>query len=489
MTERLPSANLFSDTELPQRHLSSAEQVDHLTTRRGALDGNGPELNAFIELNPDAMSLAMERDAELRDGRVRGALHGLAVAVKDNIDTADGMLTTAGSLALAGTRPLQDAPLVARLREAGLVVLGKTNLSEWANIRSPHSTSGWSARGGLTRNPWDPTRSAGGSSSGTGAALAAGLAPLGVGTETDGSIICPASYNGVVGLKPTVGLLPAAGIVPISHSQDSPGPMAVSVRVTAAFLDAMTGSDTYLAACDTGVQGLRVGVVRKHFGHHAGTDAVAEAALSALAAAGATLVDPVDFPEIPTYDASGGVEGGDELTVLLHELKHDLNVYLATRPEGGPRTLTDVIAFNREHAEEELRWFGQEYFEKADSLGDLDSEEYRSARARNLVDARDNGMDAVMGAHSLDVLVAPAFPPAIKNDLVLGDAPIVGDSTSAPSVAGYPILSVPMGFVHGLPVGLAVSGRAHTEATLLRVARALEQQLGLLEAGALVPPV
>jgi amidase len=489
MTVRLPSADLFTDAELPQRELSSAEQVDHLTTRRGALDGSGPELNSFIELNPDAMSVAMERDAEVRDGRVRGPLHGLAVAVKDNIDTADAMLTTAGSLALAGTRPVQDAPLIARLREAGVVLLGKTNLSEWANMRSPHSTSGWSARGGLTRNPWDPTRSAGGSSSGTGAALAAGLAPLGIGTETDGSIICPASYNGVVGIKPTVGLLPTAGIVPISHSQDSPGPMAVSVRVTAAFLDAMTGSDRYLAEVDAGVQGLRVGVVRNHFGHHAPTDAVAEAAVDALSAVGATVVDHVEFPTIPTYDASGGVEGGDELAVLLYELKHDLNAYLATRPDGGPRTLAELIAFNREHADTELRWFGQEFFEKADSLGGLDSDEYRTARARNLVDARDNGLDAVLARDSLDVLVAPAFPPAIMNDLVLGDADIGGDATTAPAVAGYPILSVPMGFVHGLPVGLAISGAAHSESTLLRVARALERRLGLLDDGALVPPL
>ena len=251
MSEPLPSAQLFTSADLPQRALSSAEQVDHLHGRRGEVDHRGPELNTLIELNPDAMAIAMERDAEVRDGVVRGPLHGLAIAVKDNIDTADAMLTTAGSLALTETRPRQDAPLVARLREAGVVLLGKANMSEWANMRSPRSTSGWSARGGLTRNPWDPTRSAGGSSSGSAAAVAAGVAPLAVGTETDGSIICPASYNGVVGIKPTVGLLPNDGIIPISHSQDTPGPMARSVRLVAALLDAMAGTDHFCSHAKT----------------------------------------------------------------------------------------------------------------------------------------------------------------------------------------------------------------------------------------------
>ncbi len=488
MTEPLPSAHLFTSAELPQKALSAAEQVDHLLSRRGEVDHRGPELNTMIELNPDAMAIAMERDAEVRDGAIRGPLHGLAIAVKDNIDTADAMLTTAGSLALDGTRPNQDAPLVARLRKAGVVVLGKANMSEWANMRSPHSTSGWSARGGLTRNPWNPARSAGGSSSGSAAAVSAGVAPLAIGTETDGSIICPASYNGVVGIKPTVGLVPTEGIIPISHSQDAPGPMARSVRLVAALLDAMAGTDHLLAACnDTQLGGVRVGVVRDHFGAQAAADSSAESAVALLASAGATVVDDiraVSFPDPPS-------EGDDEyLKVLLYELQHDLTAYLATRPTGSPRTLAEVVEFNRAHAASELEWFGQEYLERAAELTGLDADEYRTARANTLRIAREDGLDATFRATGVDVLVAPAFPPAAMNDLVLGDpAGPGGDCTTAPAIAGYPIISVPIGFVHGLPVGLAISGPAGSEALLLRVARTLEVRLGLLDDGALVPPV
>ncbi|MCZ3390096.1 MAG: amidase [Actinomycetia bacterium] len=487
MTEPLPSAHLFTSAELPQRALSAAEQVDHLLSRRGEVDHGGLELNTIIELNPEAMATAMERDAEARDGGIRGPLHGLAIAVKDNIDTADAMLTTAGSLALADTRPSQDAPLVARLREAGIVVLGKANLSEWANMRSPHSTSGWSARGGLTRNPWDPTRSAGGSSSGSAAAVSAGVAPLAIGTETDGSIICPASYNGVVGIKPTVGLLPTGGIIPISHSQDAPGPMARSVRLVAALLDAMAGTDHYLAACDDVLSGVRVGVVRDHFGAHAAADSVAESAVSLLASAGATIVDDVravSFPDPPSEDED------EYLKVLLYEFQHDLTAYLATRPPGSPRTLAEVVEVNRAHADTELQWFGQEYLERAAELPGLDAGEYRTARANTLRMAREDGLDASFSGAGVDVLVAPAFPPAAMNDLVLGDpAGPGGDCTTAPAIAGYPIISVPIGFVHGLPVGLAISGPAGSEALLLRVARTLEARHGLLDDGALVPPL
>ncbi len=482
----LPSAQLFTHAELAQRQLSAAEQVDHLLARRGAVDHSGPELRTLIEVNPDAMSIAMERDAEARDGQARGPLHGLAIAIKDNIDTADDLLTTAGSLALTSTRPLQDAPLVARLRDAGLVVLGKSNMSEWANMRSPHSTSGWSARGGLTRNPWNPARNAGGSSSGSGAAASVGIVPLAVGTETDGSIICPASFNGIVGLKPTVGLLPTDGIIPISHSQDAPGPMSRSVRLVAALLDAMTGSDQYLAACaDASLSGVRIGVVRDHFGDHAPTDAVAEAAVALLAATGATIVDPVPGVSLPAPAHDDEDEG---LRVLLHEFEHGLTRYLAGRPAGGPRAVGDIVAFNRDHADVELAWFGQEYLEQAMVLPGLDSDAYRTALASIQRQARDDGLDAVFGGHEVDVLVAPAFPPASMTDLVLGDYGSGGACTSAPAIAGYPILSVPMGFVHGLPVGLAVTGPARSEALLLRVAGALETRLGLLADGALVPP-
>ncbi|MCZ3385843.1 MAG: amidase [Actinomycetia bacterium] len=487
MTEPLPSAHLFTHEELSQRELSSAEQVDHLVARRGAVDSSGPGLNTLIELNPEAMTIAMELDAEVRDGVTRGPLHGLTIAVKDNIDTADAMLTTAGSLALADTRPSRDAALISRLRAAGLVVLGKANMSEWANLRSPHSTSGWSARGGLTRNPWDPMRSAGGSSSGSAAAVAAGVAPLAVGTETDGSIICPASYNGVVGIKPTVGLLSTVGIIPVSHSQDAPGPMARSVRLVAALLDAMAGTDHFLTACeDVNIAGVRVGVVRDHFGAHTGADAVTEKAIDALATTGAVIVDPVPavaFPE-PNND-----EDDQALAVLLHEFQHGLTAYLSTRPPGGPRTLAEIVAFNHTNADAELTWFGQEYLERAALLPGLDSSAYQTARANTLRMAREDGLDAVFGAHEVDVLVSPAFPPAPVNDLVLGDSVGPGgECTTASAIAGYPILSVPIGFVHGLPVGLAITGPANSEQMLLRVARALEAQLGLLDAGALVPP-
>jgi amidase len=473
--------------QISHQRLSSAEQVDHLLNRIGEIDAGGPTLRAVLEVNPDAMSNAVALDAERRDGHVRGPLHGVPVLVKDNIDTADAMLTTAGSHALAGNRPVADAPIIRRLREQGLVLLGKTNLSEWANMRSPHSTSGWSGRGGLTLNPWAPQRSAGGSSSGSGAALAAGLAPLALGTETDGSIVCPASYCGVVGLKPTVGLLSQEGIVPIAHSQDTAGPMARSVDEVALLLDVLVGSDRYTSACsdERGARELRVGVVRSFFGHHPATDAAADHALSLLAAAGVVLVDPVAMAPLPTYDDGSS----DELTVLLHEFRHDLNAYLATRPEGTPRTIDEVIAFNRAHADVELEWFGQEFLEQAAATPGLEVPAYVDARRNSLSAARDHGLDAVLREHQLDALVAPAFPPAIMADLVNGDADIGGDSTTAPAIAGYPIVSVPMGLVHGLPVGLAVFGAAHSEATLLRVAHAVEQTTGLLAEGGLTPPL
>ncbi|MEO8106492.1 MAG: amidase family protein, partial [Actinomycetes bacterium] len=419
MTVPLPSTQAFTDAELDHRELSAAEQVDHHLARRGAVDLAGPELRTMIEVNAEAMSIAMDRDAEARDGRTRGPLHGLAIAIKDNIDTADSLLTTAGSMALAGSRPLRDAALVARLRDAGLVVLGKSNMSEWANLRSPHSTSGWSARGGLTRNPWDPQRNAGGSSSGSAAAASVGIVPLAVGTETDGSIICPASYTGVVGLKPTVGLLPTEGIIPVSHTQDAPGPMARSTRLAAALLDAMAGTNQYLAACtDATLLGVRIGVVRDHFGAHAATDAVAEVAVMVLATTGATIVDPVAAVSLPQPASDDEDEG---LRALLYEFHDGLNGYLAARPGAGPRSLADVVTFNREYASEELSWFGQEYLEVAMTLPGLQSDAYRTARANILRQARDDGLDVVFAGDSLDVLVAPAFPPASMNDLVLGD--------------------------------------------------------------------
>ena len=465
--------------------LSSAEHVDHLLSRIGERDH---ALHSVLVTHPDAMAAAIARDTEVRDGSPRGPLHGMPVLVKDNVDTAD-LPTTAGSLALAGLRPASDAPIVRRLRAAGVVVLGKTNLSEWANIRSPHSTSGWSAVGGLTLNPWAAGRSAGGSSSGSGAAVAAGFAPLAVGSETDGSIVCPASFNGVVGIKPTVGLLPGEGIVPISTSQDTAGPMARSVGEAAVLLDAMAdGGGRFAASCGAttaaeALSGLRLGVARGCWTEHPGTDAVAEDVLGLLSRHGATLVDPADIPRLPSYDASD-----DELTVLLHELRRDLAAYLATRPDGAPRTLEDIVAFNLAHADEELLWFGQEFLELALTDDYRDVERYRAARERGVRATRDEGIDQVLGEHGLDVLVAPAYGPAPFADLVAGDHILGGAVTAAPAVAGYPIVCVPMGFVHGLPVGLAIVGTARSEETLLRAARGVELAVGLHEAGALQPP-
>ena len=498
MATRLPSADLFSAAELPLRELSAAEQVDHQLERNGALDAADRGLGALIEVNPEALATAMERDAEIADGGgaggggARSPLHGLAVVVKDNIDTADSMLTTAGSLAMVGDRPAHDAPIVRRLREAGLVILGKSNLSEWANFRSPRSLSGWSGRGGLTRNPWDLARSAGGSSSGSGAAVAAGISPLAIGTETDGSIICPASYCGVVGLKPTKSLLPTTGIVPISAVQDAPGPMARSVRLTAALLDVMHegSAGRFSAGLDQGAAGLRVGVVRDHFGAHAATDTIVEAAIHQLAAAGVVVVD-----DVPSVKFSEQLESDVE-QALLHEFADALSRYLAERHQSreprAPQSIADIVAFNNAHREQELPWFGQEYLEQAAALiatsaHPLESEVYQSTRARLDRLAREEGLDVIIGDHQVDALVAPAFPPAPLIDPVLGDYGAGGDCTTAPAVAGYPILSLPVGFVSGLPVGIAITGPAGSETTLLRLARALEVSLGLLEGGHLTP--
>ena len=468
--------------------LSSAELVDHLLNRIGEIDASGPMLRSVVSVDPQARAVAIERDAEQRDGRARGPLHGVPVLLKDNIDTVD-LPTTAGSMALTTSRPMTDAPLVGRLRQAGAIVLGKTNLSEWANFRSAHSASGWSAVGGLTANPWALDRSAGGSSSGSGAAVAAGLAALAVGTETDGSIVCPASLNGVVGVKPTVGLIPSAGIVPISHSQDTPGPMARTVREAALLLDVLAeGAGAYAAACSDGLVGhglgdVRIGVARSYFVGHPATDQVVEAALDLLSAAGAVLVDPADVPVLPAYDA-----GEDELTVLLTEFHHGIDRYLLTRTDGSPRSLGELVEFNRRNADTELHWYGQELFEQALLRGGLDDPGYVAARNRGVLAAREDGLDATLRRHELDLLVAPAFGPAWKSDLVNGDPRDVGTRcTSAPAVAGYPIVTVPGGLVNGLPVGIALLGGAGSEVTLLRVAHTLERSLDLAASGALEP--
>jgi amidase len=464
--------------------LSARQLTDAYLERIDALDRNGPALHHVIETNPDARAIAEALDRERKDKGPRGPLHGIPILLKDNIDTADRMTTTAGSLALAGSIPQRDAFVSERLRAAGAVLLGKANLSEWANIRSNHSTSGWSARGGLAKNPYALDRNPCGSSSGSAAAVAANLCALAVGTETDGSIVCPANANGIVGLKPTLGLLSRAGIIPIAHSQDTAGPMARSVRDAAILLSAMTGVDPrdaatgdsrdHVAADYTrfldakGLAGARIGVARKLFGFHAGVDRLMEDALAEMKRRGAVLVDPADIPHGGEYDES-------ELEVLLYELKADLNAYLGTLGKAARvKTLADVIAFNDVHRAEEMPYFGQELFLKAQAKGPLTTPAYLEALEKNRRLAGQEGLDAVMDEHRLDAIVAPTGGPAWLTDLVTGDH-FGGGSSTAAAVAGYPNVNVPAGFVFGLPVGISFMGRAWSEPTLLKLAYAFEQ--------------
>ena len=448
------------------------------------LDRRGPTLSSVIELNPDALEIAAALDAERARSGPRGPLHGMPILIKDTIATNDRMQTTAGSLALEGSRPPADAFVVPRLRAAGAVILGKTNLSEWANIRSSQSTSGWSARGGLTRNPYALDRSASGSSSGSAAAVAASLCAAAVGSETDGSILSPSSVCGLVGLKPTLGLVSRSGMVPIAHSQDTAGPMARSVRDCALLLAGLVGADPadaamagparpridYTAGLKTdALKGARLGVVRQFFGFHEPTDRVFVSVLAALEKAGAVLVDPVTLPAIETL-------GDAEMTVLLYELKAGLDAYLARLGPGAPVTsLADVIAFNERNAARELRWFGQELFVKAQAKGPLTDDDYLKARALCLRVARDEGIDAVMKTQRLDALIAPTGGPAWRTDLVLGDHYVGGGVTSPAAIAGTPSLTVPAGEVHGLPIGLTFFASAWSEARLLGLAYAFEQ--------------
>jgi len=463
----------------------TARELTELYLERIAAADRGPDgLNSVIEVNPEAAAIAAERDAERAAGRARGPLHGIPVLLKDNIDTADGMRTSAGSLALAEHTARADAHLVRRLRDAGAVILGKTNLSEWANFRSSRSTSGWSARGGQTRNPYAPERNPCGSSSGSGAAVSANLAAVAVGTETDGSIVCPASTCGVVGIKPTLGLVSRVGVIPIAHSQDTAGPMARTVADAAALLGALAGPDPRDAATGArdavfagdyarfldpdGLRGARLGVARAYFGFHPGVDRVLAAALAAMRQAGAVLVDPADLPASGPYEA-------DELEVLLYEFKADLDAYLAQAgPGAAVRSLAELIAFNEEHREREMPHFGQELFERAQAKGPLTDSAYRDALARCRRLARAEGIDAALRRHRLDALVAPSNGPAWLTDPVNGDHFVGGSSTPA-AVAGYPAVTVPAGFVSGLPVGVTFFGAAWSEGTLLRCAHAFEQ--------------
>jgi amidase len=448
-----------------------------------AIDRNGPALRSVIELNPDAIATAEALDRERKEKGPRGPLHGIPVLVKDNIDTADRMATTAGSLALVGAKPSRDAFLVKRLREAGVVILGKANLSEWANIRCTYSTSGWSGRGGLTRNPYALDRNPCGSSSGSAVAVAANLCAAAVGTETDGSIVSPSSANGIVGVKPTVGFVSRSGVIPISHSQDTAGPMARTVRDAAILLGALAGIDPDDAATAhhpgkatdftrtldaNGLSGAKIGVARNYAGFHDAVDAVFATALDAIKRQGATLIDPADVPNKEQFSSP-------ELTVLLYELKADLNAYLARLGPSAPvKTLAEVIAFNEKNRGREMPYFGQDLFVKAEAKGPLTSYEYLEALAKCRRLARTEGIDAVMDKHQLDALVAPTLGPACLTDLASGDR-WLGESSTAAAVAGYPSVTVPVGFVFGLPVGLSFFGRPWSESTLLKLGYAYEQ--------------
>lgn len=467
--------------------LTSRAIVDEYLARIEATDRSGPALRSFIEINPDARAEADRLDRERASGRVRGPLHGIPVAIKDNIATGDRMLTTAGSLALATSPAPRDAFLVTRLREAGAVIIGKTNLSEWANFRSTHSSSGWSARGGLTRNPYALDRNASGSSSGSAVAVAANLVTIAVGTETDGSIVSPANVNGIVGIKPTLGLVSRTGIVPIAHSQDTAGPMARTVADAAALLTVLSASDAadpptavrqhrtvdYVAQLDASrLRGARIGIVRNRlFGTHPATDALAEAAIATLKAQGAVIVDPANIPTLGQFDAS-------EFQVLLHEFKADLPRFFEWWGPGAPvHTLDEIMAFNSARAREEMPYFGQELMQQSNATKGLTSLSYVNALARNRRLSRTQGIDAVMNAQRLDALLAPTGGPAWLTDLVNGDggtATAPGPSTVA-AVAGYPHITVPMGFDRGLPVGISFFGRAWSEATLLNIAYGYEQ--------------
>lgn len=464
--------------------LKARKLAELYLARIDQLDKRGPAINAIIELNPDALSIADMLDRERKAGRTRGPMHGIPIVIKDNIDTADRMRTSAGSLALAESIASRDAHVVKRLREAGAVVLGKTNLSEWANFRSTHSSSGWSGRGGLTRNPYALNRNACGSSTGTGAAIAANFAAVGVGTETDGSVVCPSSSNGLVGLKPTVGLISRSGIIPISHSQDTAGPMTRTVTDAAILLGAITGVDSLDAVTATsrghvstdytqfldanGLRGARIGVARKSFGFSDAVDRVMTESIEAIRNLGATIVDPADLETQGKFDES-------EFEVLLYEFKADLNAYLANLgPNVKYRTLADLIQFNKDHREQEMPYFGQEIFEMAEKKGPLTDAGYRKALAKNHQLARAEGIDATMKKHKLDAVIAPTGGPAWTTDLINGDH-YTGGYSSASAVAGYPHITVPAGVVQGLPVGISFFAGAWSEGTLLKYAYAFEQ--------------
>lgn len=496
----LPSTAVFAQntqdvawqsvTELQHRmdagKLSSKTLVQDDIARIRQIDQAGPMLRSVLELNPDAAKIAAELDKQRTSSH--GPLYGIPVLLKDNIDTGDHTLTTAGSLALMGAPAAQDAALVTRLRKAGVVVLGKTNLSEWADFRSSHASSGWTGRGGQTRNPYALDRNPCGSSSGSAAAVAAGLVPVAVGTETDGSIICPASMNGIVGIKPTLGLVSRSGIVPISHNQDTAGPMARNVTDAAMLLSAMAGSDPHDPATadadkhatdythfldPNGLRGKRIGVVRQLAGNEPNADRVLDEAIAAMKAQGAIIVDPVTLPHLAEL-------GDPEMNVMLYDFKHDLNAYLAGRTGLQVKTLADLIDFNKREAAREMSWFGQDLFEQAQAKGPLTDKAYIDALNKAKQLSGPQGIDAALQANHLDALLSPSWGPAYLTDLVLGDHivsgnPTIGGASQPAAVAGYPSITVPAGWAHDLPVGIVFFGTKWSEPTLISIAYGFEQ--------------
>ncbi len=463
---------------------SAKSLVEKYTDRINEIDKKGPTLKSVIELNPDAEAIAVALDRERKERGPRSPLHGIPILIKDNIDTQDRMMTTAGSLALIGAKPFQDAFVAKKLRDAGAVILGKTNLSEWANFRSTKSSSGWSARGGQTKNPYALDRNPCGSSSGSGVAPSANLCAAAIGTETDGSIVCPSSANSLVGIKPTVGLVSRSGIIPISHSQDTAGPMARTVTDAAIILGALTGEDPrdkttaqsrgkaytdYTKFLDKGgLRGLRIGVARKHFDFNEHVGVLMSEVLNVLAGLGADLINPADIPTTGKFDDS-------EFEVLLYEFKADLNAYLQGLGASAPvRSLKELIDYNGRNARLEMPYFRQDIFEKAQAKGPLTDPKYLQALRKNRLLTRTQGIDFIMKKHRLDALVAPTGGPPWPTDWVNGDH-FTGGYSSASAVAGYPHITVPAGYVHGLPVGVSFFAGAYSEPTLIRIAYAFEQ--------------
>ena len=452
---------------------SSKQLVEKYSDRIADIDKKGPAINSVIEMNPDAERIAADLDRERKERGPRGPLHGIPILIKDNLDTADRMMTTAGSLALVGAKPSRDAMVVTKLRDAGAVILGKTNLSEWANFRSTKSSSGWSARGGQTKNPYVLDRNPCGSSSGSGAAAAANLCVATIGTETDGSIVCPSSANSLVGIKPTLGRVSGSGIIPIAHSQDTAGPMARTVSDAWTLLKAISGTEraprnVIEPSRAINFKGLRLGVARKHFGFNDRVDKLMDSCLAELKKLGAVLVDPADIPTSGKFDDS-------EFEVLLYEFKADLNAYLAGLGPGAPvRSLKDVIEFNEKNRDREMPYFGQDIMIRAQAKGPLTSKAYRDALRKNHLLTRSQGIDFIMKKHRLAAIVAPTGGPPWPTDWINGDH-FSGGYSSASAVAGYPHITVPAGYVFGLPVGISFFGGAHSDSELYQIALAFEQ--------------